>query len=188
MKYIIDRNSLINLQRYYLFDKNDNSEQYEKFRRFFENKFDHGEIIIIDKVDKEGIDWIKKEFSMNSEKIVSTEDNLQILQAIANYNRNINPNCTYTDEEKNTFKREELKKADLSLIAYCKKLKDKEEDVCLITEETKSENFNKKLYKKIPTICQNYSIDCCNIAQLIFDKFKDQINFTIKIKEENRTI
>ena len=189
MKYIIDRNSLINLRRYYIFDKDSESEsiEYQKFRDFFKTKFDEDEIIIIDKVNNEGIDWIKEEFDINDEKIVSTEDNLQTLRTIASNSKNINPECSYTDEEKSNFKEKEIKKADLSLIAYCKKLKDEGKEVWLVTEETKSESHNTKLYKKIPNMCKTYSIGCCNIAQLIFNKFKEQINFAIEIKQENKT-
>jgi hypothetical protein len=182
MIYVIDRNSLINLMRYYPFDK---GEEYNKFKNFFKSKFENKEIRIIDKVNKEGINWIKKEFGIKQELIINTEDNLINLNEVANNENNINKNHKIKDIETDKENQKNYK-ADLSLIAYCKKLKNENKEVCLISDETKLEKFNTKLYKKIPNMCLNYDIECKNLPTLIFNKFNEEIKINVEIVEEEQ--
>ena len=182
MIFVIDTSSLINLGKYFIFGKKDLKEEYEKFRNFFKNKFLTKEFIIIDKVDKEHIGWIKEEFDFSDNLIESTEDNSENLNLIVNDKRNINKNFSIDkdiESEKNYQKKE---KADLSLVAYCKKVKEENKEVCLITDETEKEKGNKKLYKKIPNMCSNYNITCKNLSYLIFIYYKNQIKFKIEVQ------
>ena len=186
MVFVIDRNSLINLTRYYIFDKYDSKEEYEKLRIFFKNKFQNEEIIIIDKVNNEGIGGIKREFEIDDNKIKNID--LKYLEEIKEDENNVNLNHNYSEEEIENIKiDEENNKADLSLVAYCKKLKDENKEVCLITDERKLHSNNKeavkrykKYYKKIPNICENYKINCKNLPYFIFEIYKDEIKFEIK--------
>ena len=191
MIYVIDRSSLINLTRYYIFDKYDSKEEYEKFRKFFKNKFENEEIIIIDKVNNEGIEKIKKEFEINNNKIKSVD--LTYLEEVKEDENNINKNHKYSEEEIESIKlKEEIEKADLSLIAYCKKLKDEDKEVCLITDERKINPKNKdaikkyiKYYKKIPDICEDYKIICKNLPYLIFETYKNEVKFKLEINQKD---
>ncbi len=190
MKFMIDRNSLMNLERYYPFDKQHNKTEYEKFRTFFKNKFKNKEIIIIDKVDNEGIKMIKKEFEIDNRVITNTENILDTLNEISNNEKNININHNLNSEAEieRTKEDERENKVDLSLIAYCVYLKRQKklinEEVILITDETKNEKYNTKLYKKIPNICKNYSIECKNLPYLIFEFFRDEIQFKINLNQK----
>ena len=184
---VIDTSSLIILNRYYVFDKNTNKTEYEKIRTFFKKKFENKEIVVIDKVNQEGIRDIKKEFEIPDEVIEKTENVSDVLVEISNDEKNVNPKKRGTPEEIEKMKKDEReKKADLSLIAYCKNRKKKTslktERVVLITEETPNENHNNKLYKKIPNMCKNYDIECKNLPYLLFEIFKDQITFKISHK------
>ena len=180
MIFVIDSNSLRNLERYFIFDKKGSKEEYEKFRNFFKNKFLTKEIIIIDKVDNEYINWIKKEFEISNILIENTEDNLENLNLVSNDKRNINEKHLVKDIEiEKNYQKEE--RADLSLVAYCKKLKEENKEVCLITDETKNENNNTKLYKKIPNMCLNYDIICKNLPYLLFVYYKNEIKFKVEI-------
>ena len=182
MKYVIDRSSLIYLQRYYIFDKYHARLEYEKFRDFIKSKFNNGEIVIIDKVENEGINWIVKEFEIDNRKIINTDDNIDRLLKVAYDERIKNEKCEYDDTQKQAEREKEINnKADLSLVAYCQKLKGMGEDACLITEESKSNNYNIKVYKKIPNICENYDIKCYNLPHLIFNEFRQHMQFHIEL-------
>ena len=187
MKCVIDRSSLINLQRNYLFDKHKSKKQYDKFKSFFKNKFNNGDIIIIDKVDNENVDRFIKEFEVNRAKIMPTDGNLDLLNSVSDDRRNFNPKYKGTDEAKEVEKnKEKREKADLSLVAFCKKIKESGEDVTLVSDESEAEHRSKKLYKKIPNMCKNYKIPCIKIADLIFEKFSDEISFEVVVKQEDR--
>ena len=72
--------------------------------------------------------------------------------------------------------------ADLYLIAYCNFLKQKGVKVLLITEETKNEDKNKKLIRKIPTICIKENIEFRKLPYSLFDHYKNELKFDLEIK------
>ena len=165
MKFVIDRCSLIKLksEEYYL-DKHKGSLEYNKLKGFFIEKFRRQVIIVIDKVDKEGIRFVKKEFEIKI--IISTRNNSKLLKEVAKNPQNRNPKCNNDNTQKEEFR----KKADISLIAYCLRLRNNGVKPCLITEETTNEYHNTNFYKKIPNICKNYGIECYDIKTLITEK------------------
>jgi len=72
--------------------------------------------------------------------------------------------------------------ADLFLIAVSKQLKSNGKKVLLITEE--SIGKDKKLIDKIPVICKkaNEDVWCRTIPFALFEHYKDELEFTLKIK------
>lgn len=198
MKFVIDRNSLINLQRYYYFDRNSTGVNYEVFNNFIKEKIENGQIIIINKVDEEGINGIKKEFNIKNSLIKQELNYLNMLELIADEQLNINPYHTNKNEEIEVIKiQEKTQKADLSLIAYCKMLKDKGENVCLITDERKidyTKNNNAyakrytKYYKRIPNICENYDIKCRDLPYLLFEIFSNELEISLNRKSKNNKL
>lgn len=180
MKVVIDTNSLLSLVRYYLpFDKKG------VFYKFFKNKIEKGEIIIIDKVLQEctynskgivlaTLDYLNDKAFLKSSKVPFKTDSLlapspakflrqvenQFVNSVVRKQRKLTE--TEFENQKNTF----LNDADMKQIILCLNLIKDGEKVVLVTEETESSNDN-KLFKKIPAICKELGIDTMTLPELI---------------------
>ena len=190
LKIVIDTNSIRNFRKYYCFDKHSqNSSIYTKLLEFIKNKIKSGEIIIIDKVAKELFSEILTEFEIGKKEIISTDIVLNTVSNLANDESNYNPRYSQffkSPEEIEINKSEFLNgpPADLFLVAYSNHLKENGDNVYLITDETKSEDHNNKLFKKLPNICKPLKIRYGNIGYMLFTLYKDEIEFSIDIKEK----
>ena len=180
MKVVIDTNSLLSLVRYYLpFDKKG------VLFMFFKNKFEIGEIIIIDKVLQEcaynskgfvltTLDYLDDKAFLKTTKIPYKTDSLlapspakflrqvesQFVNTVVRKQRKLTD--TEFDNQKNAF----LNGADMKQIILCLNLVKDGERVILVTEETESSNDN-KLFKKIPAICKELNIETLTLPELI---------------------
>lgn len=158
MRAVIDTSSLVSFVRYYLpFDK------AGKLKKLLENKFNLGELILLDKVYEEsgrvakGIVTKELKFLADKKKQVNTDLILpeqkffNILENQLCYGAQKN-RLTPTQFEK--LKEEFLDSADAKLILYCELDKNSLEldKPILVTEETRTEN-DSKLFKKLPEIC-----------------------------------
>ncbi len=86
----------------------------------------------------------------------------------------------YTKEEiERTLRKYEEKYADLYLIAYCNYLKEQDIKPILITEETLT--HDKKLIRKIPTICEKEQIEFQEVPHALFEIYKDELKFTLDV-------
>ncbi len=178
MKVVIDTNSLLSLVRYYLpFDKKG------VLFKFFKNKFETGEIIIIDKVleeckytskgfvltildylnDKAFLKSVKTPFKTESLLVPNTKLFFHQLNSVF-VNNPIRRKLTDVEFEnqKNLF----IESADMKQIILCLNLIKDGEQVVLVTEETESSNDN-KLFKKIPAICKELEIETMTLPELI---------------------
>jgi hypothetical protein len=180
MKVVIDTNSLLSLVRYYLpFDKKG------VLFKFFKDKIEKGEIIIIDKVFQEctynskgivltTLDYFNDKTFLKSAKVPYKTDSLlapspakflrqvenQFVNSVVRRQRKLTE--TEFENQKNTF----LNDADMKQIILCLNLIKDGEKVVLVTEETESSNDN-KLFKKIPAICKELEIETMTLPKLI---------------------
>jgi len=180
MKVVIDTNSLLSLVRYYLpFDKK------RVLFQFFKNKIETGEIIIVDRVlqqctyNSKGIvlktlDYLNDKAFLKAAKVPYKTDSLlapspakflrqvenQFVNNVVRNQRNITD--TEFENQKNAF----LDDADMKQIILCLNLLKGGEQVVLVTEETESSNDN-KLFKKIPAICKELSIETLTLPELL---------------------
>jgi hypothetical protein len=170
MNAILDSSSLLALVRYYLpFDKNDS------LYNLLQEKFENGEIIILDKVYEEvqylsgGIILTSLPFLKEKKKHIKTGD---LVPSKSFYNLLENHFCnkeikklkgisdTAFEIEKNHF----LQSADANLILYALSIKAK--NPTIVTEETKASNDG-KLFKKIPENCRCIHMPCCSLPELL---------------------
>jgi hypothetical protein len=187
MKVVIDTNSLLSLVRYYLpFDKN--SVLFD----FIKTKIQSGEIIIIDKVLEEctynskgivlkKLDYLADKSFLKKYKIPYKTGTLiapspaKFLRQIDNQfvNNVVRKQRKLTDVEYENQKNHFLEDADMKLIILCLNLKRDSifTDVVLVTEETEASNDN-KLFKKIPAICKELSIETLTLPDLL-EKYDD---------------
>lgn len=66
------------------------------------------------------------------------------------------------ETQKNSF----IESADMKQVIMALNLKNKDEQVVLVTEETESSN-DSKLFKKLPTICKELEIETMTLPELI---------------------
>jgi len=183
MKVVIDTSSLLSLVRYYLpFDKN-------KFLlRFFQNKIESGEIIILDKVFEEcqytsrgivvdTLTFIKdKKNQIKTLELLPTQKFFNQLenQFINGSTRNLLTPVQFEDR-KNSF----LNSADAKLLLYCLKdrTQSKELKITIVSEETEVSNDN-KAFKKLPAICKILEIEIITLPELL--RLYDDIDFEFK--------
>lgn len=85
-----------------------------------------------------------------------------------------------SEEEYNALKTNFLESPDCKMIIKCLNLTTEGEFCILITEESRQTN-DKKIFKKIPLICDVLSIDTCNIQEYI--EKSDEIHIEIKIHQ-----
>lgn len=179
MNVIIDTSSLLALVRYYLpFDKNN------LLKDFIKEKFEAGELIIIDKVFEEatyiskGIILTELDFLKDKKKHIKTTDilpNTAFFNLLENHfcNKDVKRLQDITEVEFELEKERYLKMADAKMILYA--LSIKKENPILVTEETKNANDN-KLFKKLPDNCSSINIECCNLPSLFKKHFKINIS------------
>ena len=191
MKVVIDTSSLLSLVRYYL--------PFDKKGLLFEiikTKISEGEILVIDKIIDEceytskGI--VLSTLSFLTDKTFNKKHKLPLNTefilppAPAKFYRQVDNQFVngvlknrLTETQYDSVKNDFMNSADMKLILTSLDLKKDfaMEEIFLVTEETEVSNDN-KVFKKIPAICSQLSIDTINIQQLI-DKL-DGISLEIK--------
>lgn len=169
---ILDSSSLLALVRYYLpFDKS------KLLYNLFEQKFEAGEIILLDKVYDEikfissGI--ILKELPFLSikkthVKTASLIPNKTFFNLLENQfcNQDLRKLKGITDTEFEVEKNHFLQSADANLLLYA--LSIKKNNPIVITEETKTSNDN-KLFKKIPENCRCAGVNSATLPIFLKD-------------------
>ncbi len=180
MKVVIDSSSLISLTRYYLpFDNN------RKLYNFIKDKIELGEIIIIDRVLSEctytqqgivlkSLDYLGEKDFLKANKIPKKTDDIiapapqKFLRQVDNQfvNQVVYKQRNLTAVEYENQKESFLNGADMKQIILCLNYIKDGEDTILVTEETEISNDN-KLFKKIPAICKELSIETITLPELI---------------------
>lgn len=178
MKVVIDTNSLLSLVRYYLpFDKKGVLFQ------FIKSKVENGDIIIIDKVLEEctynskglvieKLQYLTESTFLKSTKVPYKTDSLlvpnskQFFHQLNSVFVNTPIRKKLTDVEFENQKNSFIESADMKQVILALNLKNKGDQVILVTEETESSNDN-KLFKKIPAICKELEIKTMTLPELI---------------------
>ena len=188
MKVVIDTNSLLSLVRYYLpFDKK------SVLHNFFKRKILEGEIIIIDRVLEEckynskglvveTLSFLEDKKFLKTAKAPYKTDSLlapspaKFLRQVENQFVNVvvRKQKKLTETEFESQKASFLDNADIKQIILCLNLL-KDNEVILVTEETESSNDN-KLFKKIPTICRELSIQTMTLPEILNKHYSININ------------
>lgn len=178
MKVVIDTNSLLSLVRYYLpFDKKGVLFQ------FIKSKIENGDIIIIDKVLEEctynsqglvldKLPYLTEKDFLKAAKVPYKTDSLlvpntkQFFHQLNSVFVNTPIRRKLTDVEFENQKNSFIESADMKQVILALNLKNKGEQVVLVTEETESSNDN-KLFKKIPAFCKELEIETMTLPELI---------------------
>jgi hypothetical protein len=178
MKVVIDTNSLLSLVRYYLpFDKKGVLFQ------FIKSKIENSDIIIIDKVFEEctynskglvleKLPYLTDKLFLKAAKIPYKTDSLlvpntkQFFHQLNSVFVNSPIRRKLTDVEFENQKNSFIESADMKQVILTLNLKNKGEQVVIVTEETESSNDN-KLFKKIPAICKELEIETMTLPELI---------------------
>lgn len=175
MNVIIDTSSLLALVRYYLpFDA-----KYI-LKDFINQKFDSGEILILDKVYEEATYISQKQIIKELTFINDTTKHIKTIDILPNstfFNLLENQFCDkdikklkdISDTEFELEKSKYLNSADAKMILYA--LRIKQDNPIIVTEETRKSNDN-KLFKKLPENCYNVKIECCNLPFLLKELYK----------------
>lgn len=166
MAAVIDTSSLLSLVRYYLpFDKSG------VLLRFFEEGVAAGEIVLLDKIIEEckyvaqGI--VLRQLPSCTDKSCH-QDTASLLPYARFYNQVdhqfIIPSLRrkLNDAEYDSQKNAYLESADVKLLLYCLKNK----GAVIVTEETAGPN-DKKLFKKIPAICNMLQLPVDTLPQYL---------------------
>ena len=174
MEYYFDTSSLVALARYY--------HPFDKDRKLFEfvrSKFQSKEIIVLDailneaKLTSRGIalkaypfieekkDLVvdtKELMPYSTKKFGNMVDKNFAVAALVNNGR-----VTYS-----IMKQDFLKSGDgkLMLTMYNRLHDDKEAEICIVTEESKTGN-DKKIFKKIPALCEFIGARCITIVDFL---------------------
>ncbi|MDP3042984.1 MAG: DUF4411 family protein [bacterium] len=188
-KLIIDNNSLVDFFNYYYFDRDNGNKIYSDIKNFLFQKINSGEIIIIDKIFKEFtyIDFRKdlkdikstiKPFIVNTEHLIQEVEQLS-QDHYLEYNERFLQDKSLIVAEMDKI----LNGADLYLIALCKEYK-KDDKIypILVSEETTRKTNYQKLIDKIPSICNKEGIECVRLPHSLFNIYKDELEFDLKIK------
>lgn len=192
MKAVIDTSSLLSLVRYYL--PNDrNKILYE----FIKRKLIDDKLLILDGVLEE-CSYVAKRIIPDTLKFLSDKSfckeykigkNTEFLvpHSSKKFYRMVDHNFVIrsqknrlSEEEYNASKTEFLESPDCKMIIKCLNLTTEGEFCILITEESRQTN-DKKIFKKIPLICDELSIDTCNIQEYI--EKTGEIHIEIKIHQ-----
>jgi len=180
MKVVIDTNSLLALVRYYLpFDKK--GILFE----FFKNKVEKGEIIIVDKVLEEckyvskglvifKLSYLNDNNFLKSAKVPFKTDGLlvpntkQFFHHLNNtfVNQIVRKSKRLSEVEFESEKNRFIESADMKQVVLSLNLKNRGEQVIIVTEETDISNDN-KLFKKIPAICKELGIETRTLPELL---------------------
>ncbi|MEI8364758.1 MAG: DUF4411 family protein [archaeon] len=184
---VIDTCSLSNFLRYYIFDRGQETEEnYEVLFNFFIEKIKKKELIVIDKVIVELLNYddpegIFKYFATRISKLVTNTDNCtDIVKSLyKDYEETIKSNLskkTDNEEEKSRqISKYQSRDADLYLVAYCIELNQLDKTI-LITDENSRQSPG---FPKIPNICKDKGIMCDNLPNLIFKHYNSEITFKI---------
>jgi len=184
---VIDTSAVVHFFQFYIFDKNEKKIIYNKLYKFFFDKVKSGEIIIIDRVEKE-LDkwyWFKREIKG---KVVSTLDLVENVDELVNKYRVKENESKYSNtinmiQDLNRYSSDIAGMpayADLFLIEYCKKLKEEGKNPILINGESRKRD--NKLIKKIPEICDGEKVISQPITHMLFELYKDELVFSLEIK------
>lgn len=181
---VVDASCLINFSKFYYFDRDNETEVYDKLNDFLISKVKSGEIVIVDKVFSEFRDnkfngELKKEIKpyviqtlpfVKRVGVLIEENVRQDIISLRGYDpQQVEQYCRAYEEEY----------ADLYLVAYCKHLKEQKIKSILITEESFREDG--KIIEKIPTICKKEKIEYRNIPYSLFEIYKDELKFTLNV-------
>ena len=173
MIVVIDTSSLLSLVRYYLpFDNNNVLFDFIKL------KIENEEIIVLDKVFQEslhtakGIVIEKLDYLKLKKNQVNTTNLLpfpkfynQLEHKFINGSAKNRLSTVEFENRKDAF----LESADAKLLLYA--LKNKSDNVMIVSEETESNNDN-KAFKKIPAICKFLNLDILTLPEL-FEKYPE---------------
>jgi hypothetical protein len=184
---VVDTNSILDFTKFYTFDIRSDKKIYRKLTQFILSKIKSNEIIIIDKVFNEI--YSNKYTEELKERIKPyVEDTLFLFHVVEDLidKYYIASNEKFCNNDENEIELElkhySEEHADLYLIAYCNYLKQKGIETILITEETRNEDKNKKLIKKIPTICVEEKIKFEKLPYSLFEHYKNELKFDLEIK------
>jgi len=183
---VIDFSSILDFNKYYIFDKFGDKEIYSKLTGFLLSKIKLKEIVVIDKVYgeirtnkyteslKKAIKpYVVDTFFLFSKVEELIDDNIRD-EIIRLYN--------YSPEEvENLLVDYREKHADLFLVAYCNHLKEKGHKPILVTEETFTDD--KKIIEKLPTICKKENIRFEKVCQILFNFYKNDLKFDLEVLE-----
>ena len=186
MNAIIDTSSLLAFVRYYLpFDTN------SVLKNLLKEKFESGELIVIDKVYDEikfqskGIVIKELEFLIEKKKHKKTSEifpNKKFFNMLENQycNQAVKKAKKISDVEFELEKTKFLEGADGKMILFAlEHLLDMEfTKPLVVSEETKSANDG-KIFKKIPEICKLSDIPHCTLQELLKNHFKVDITFNL---------
>jgi hypothetical protein len=186
MNAIIDSSSLLAFVRYYLpFDKD------SVLKNLLKEKFESGELVVIDKVYDEikfqskGIVIKELEFLSDKKRHKKTSEiypNKRFFNMLENQysNKAIIKAKGISEVEFEIEKTKYLDSADCRLILYALNHQDELEIVkpLIITEESRTNNDGKP-FKKIPDICELSGIPHCTLQTLLKDYFKVDMIFNI---------
>jgi hypothetical protein len=170
-KIVIESNSIISLVNYY--SRINNSH---KLKDLIQKKIKSSDLIVIDKVKNELESFKGKNSAINFFDDISAKNTDFLLTKITKTEEWQSDTKKFIHDEPNTIeqrRREFLESADPFLILYCLHLKEKGEEVMLITEESLKDDG--KLYKKIPIICKDEGVECKKIVDLLFDEYNKEI-------------
>jgi len=183
---VVDFSSILDFNKYYIFDKFGEKELYSKLTEFIMSKIESEKIIIIDKVYNEirttrHTEKIKKAIKPH---IVNTFFLFPKVEELIkeNIREEVIRHCNYTHQEveKELINYQE-KYADLYMIAYCNYLKEKGYKPILVTEETFTDD--KKIIEKIPTICKKENIRFDKVCHILFNYYKDDLKFNLDVSK-----
>ena len=184
---VVDTNSILDFNKFYMFDKFNENEVHSKLTRFLLSKIKSDEIIIIDKVYDEIYTniYTEKLKKVIEPFVVNALFLFPQVQELIKNNQRKDILIGYSKEEiENLLRKYEDKHADLYLIAYCKYLKQEHIGInpILITEETFKKD--EKLIEKIPTICKKEKIEFQNVPHALFEIYKNELKFKLEVKNK----
>lgn len=181
MKAIFDTSSLLSLVRYYLpFDNG------QILSEFFKSKIELHDIVILDKVFEEckytakGIIVDKMKYlkeSINQIKTIEILPDVKFYKQLENqFIRKASKN-KLAPEEFEVETRKYIDSADAKMLLYC--LNNMVLDLCIVTEETHSDNDN-KLFKKLPNICELLEIKTMTLPNYLSEFNGSDYKLTIQ--------
>jgi len=182
---IIDTCSIRNFLDYYGF-RREGVEVFSGIVNFFVKKIEDGEIILIDKVWGELPTWAKSKIGHDLQKLTIDTSFLfnEVEILVANKiiderkQRYLSSNPRGLNDELDKYSFGEY--ADLYLIAYIRNLIDTGKSAMLVTDESMRDD--RKLFPKLPVLCNEENIPYINTQNFLFDFYKDELDFSLKVK------
>lgn len=174
-KVVIDTNSLIHFVEFY--------SKMIGFQKVFDlicKKVNDDDLILLDKIEGE-IRFTTQEGAilrgLPFEKKIDTNFLLSNFGNVSRWYLPENEGRLSPNQIERIKSRFQSVHADAFLILYCMYLKENSQDVILISDE--SFGSDRKLYKKLPQICQEEQISYGHITNYLFDELKDEIKIGI---------